>query len=258
MLPSPPGRRKKLLENITGCHIIEGHLGSRKQPRRVQSLGNRRTQLPRSSSQPAGHPETVLDNEPHLSSDDDDAPHEADDYHLETDNRLEEGAIRMEYEPQLRETQQRHIDQGWQERRETLYSHYVANLVSNTELIIARKDAIQAGVQAAIAAAASSCPCCHRSHQLTQQATQRILWVGSSFRFDVEVPVQLCHGCGTQNSPRPLDAGCMPATAVHSWDVSKAPYGSRPIWFDLSLVKVRLSRTCALLARAIEGFIVMT
>jgi hypothetical protein len=131
-----------------------------------------------------------------------------------------------------------------------LYTHYIASLVSNSDFVSARKEAIQSGVQAAIKAAASSCPCCLQSHQLTQQATQSILWVGTSFRFDLEVPVQMCHGRGTQYSPKPLEASCMPASQVHSWDVSKAPYGSRSIWFDLSLVKVRILFAGTLVAQA--------
>jgi len=250
MLPSPRSRRKDLLEQITGCHVREGLLRPKKHPRRVESVENRHVQLPRSFREP-GHPEQWLDSEPHLSNDDDDAPQEADDHHFQIDNRLDEGALRLEDEPQLREAQQRNSDQGWQERREDLYSLYVASLVSNTDLVSARKEAIQSGVQAAITAAASSCPCCLQSHQLTQRSTQSIMWVGTSFRFDLQVPVQMCHGCGTQYSPRPLEASCMPATPVHSWDVSKAPYGSRPIWFDMSLVKVRILFADALVAQAI-------
>ena len=239
MLPSPRSRRKDLLEETTGCRVREGLLRPQKHPRRVESLRNRHVQLPLSISEPE-HPEQWLGGEPHLSNDDDDAHQEANEHHWEIDDRLEEGAVRLEDEPQSREAQQRNNDQGWQERRGDPYTHYIASLVSNSDLVSARKEAIQSGVQAAIRAAARSCPCCLQSHQLTQQTTQSILWVGSSFRFDLEVPVQICHGCGTQYSPKPLEASCMPASPVHSWDVSKAPYGSRPIWFDLSLVKVRI------------------
>ena len=44
-------------------------------------------------------------------------------------------------------------------------------------------------------------------------------------------------------------ASCQPLRS--KWDVSKAPYGSRPVWFDLSLVKVRILFADALVAQAI-------
>ena len=255
MLASPKARRKKdLSEHITGGYATEGDLRPQKHPRRVQSLGNRHIQLPQSSRDPE-HSQPWLDGEPHLANDDDDddAPQEADDHHFQIDDSLEEGVVRSEDLTQSREAQQRDRDQQWQEKREVLYEQYVAGLVSNIDLVSAMKDAIQSGVQAAVTAAASSCPSCFQSHQLTQQAIQPILWLGANFRFDLEVPFQMCLGCGIRYSPKPLEAGCMPATPVHSWDVSKAPHGSRLIWFDLSLVKVRMLMPSALVAQAIGG-----
>ena len=205
MLSSPRSRRKDLLEQITDCSVKEGLLRSQKRPKRVNYPQDRGVQLPKSRSivREPEDPEHWHDGDGHLSDDDGDAYQATDDDHNENDSFLEGGEIRLEDEPHSREAEQRNSDQGWEVRREDLHASYVSNLVRNTEVVNTRRITIQSGVQAAIKAAASSCPCCFKSDWLTQQKTQGILWVGSSLRFDLEVPVQMYHGCGTQFSPKP-------------------------------------------------------
>ena len=84
MLPSPRGRRKDLLEQITGCSGKEmGLLKPHKRPRWCKNPRERSVQLPQSRSiigEPED-PEQGHNSDGHLSNDDGDAYQAADDYH---------------------------------------------------------------------------------------------------------------------------------------------------------------------------------
>lgn len=130
------------------------------------------------------------------------------------------------------------LSDRWDSIREDLTSCYIRQLEQNNEILKNRMLSVQRNVQNAIALAASECPACCSDAHLTLSKEISVLWVGSNFRFQVSVPVTLCHACCKNFAVNPLQAYCFPSTPVHSWDLRAAPFGSRPVWFDLGLLKV--------------------
>ena len=63
-----------------------------------------------------------------------------------------------------------------------------------------------------------------------------MLWFGQDFRFEIIVPVSVCGLCHVAFATDPLSVGCFPGSPGEALDVSTAPIGHSPIWFDLALV----------------------
>ena len=92
---------------------------------------------------------------------------------------------------------------------------------------------------AAIGTHLSRCPCCGSNEVCAQGPPVTVVWVGQTYRFELPVPICHCSLCRSIFSVMPLELNCLPATEVQSWDLTKAVYGSRPIWFDMDLLQVR-------------------
>lgn len=154
---------------------------------------------------------------------------------------FERGSIRPEIPPESSAAGSAdQLGDRWNSIREDLTSFYIRQLEQNTETMQNRMLSLQTSVQRTVNMAASKCPTCCSDAQLSLSKEVPVLWVGSQLRFQVVVPVKLCHACCTHSTVNPLQACCFPSTTVHSWDLKTAPFGSRPTWFDLGLLKVCL------------------
>ena len=69
-----------------------------------------------------------------------------------------------------------------------------------------------------------------------RRLVSQVLWYGQEFRFELSVPVEVCLFCQDTFTADPLSVGCFPGSPGEAWDVSTAPTGHVPIWFDLDLV----------------------
>ena len=161
---------------------------------------------------------------------------------------LERGSLSADRVPETSSGNPQAEGQRWDSLRRTLQEEYVCSLVQNTELLQMRKDSLRSTVEAAVRTAAQECPSCPDAdgQMLSNVRTVSVLWVGSTFRFELQVPISVCHHCSQHFGVVPLRAGCFPSTPVYSWDLTRTPNDVRPIWFDLSLIKVCLLDQCVL------------
>ena len=235
MLQSPPNKKSKLSQ-VTASTAVEHSYRRTRRSRIVR----------RSHSAPASREREA---ESRAAAGDDDRAAAQDDAVGFSDGD-EDAQFSWEREfilPQAHPSQQEHRSESsdqnslaWDTVRDCIFSSYVSELLPNTELVNNRKLSIQNSVQRAVSSAATSCPSCPTLQQnLTELKKVEILWVGSQYRFSVLVPVHLCHNCGSTFGIKPLQAGCFPSTPLHSWEITQARHGQRPLWFDLSMLKVK-------------------
>ena len=128
--------------------------------------------------------------------------------------------------------------------RPEMHAQYIECLAANRVMRMERKQQMESSLRTAIAALGSTCPCCGSNELRAQGPGVTVIWVGLTYRFELPVPISYCSLCQHTFTVRPLQISCMPATAVHSWDLTKAAYGTRPIWFDMDLIQVRSIQTC--------------
>lgn len=122
--------------------------------------------------------------------------------------------------------------------RAQMHAEYWKSLPANIVMFQGRKEATKVSLLAAIAAHGSHCPRCNNMDLHTQEPAVSVLWVGASYRFELAVPRRHCCVCQHSFSLKPLQLGCLPATAVQGWDLTKVVFGGRPMWFDLQLLQV--------------------
>lgn len=122
--------------------------------------------------------------------------------------------------------------------RAQMHAEFWRCLPANSMMFQGRKEAAEISLQTAIAAHCSQCPRCNSTDCQTQGPAVTVLWVGSSYRFELAVPRSRCCTCQFDFSLNPLQLGCLPATAVQGWDLTKVAFGGRPVWFDLQLLQV--------------------
>ena len=128
--------------------------------------------------------------------------------------------------------------------RPDMHALYLESLAANRGMRMERKHKMESSLRAAIAALGSQCPCCGSNEVCAQGQVVTVVWVGLAYRFELPVPMWYCGLCQQTFTVRPLQISCMPATPVHSWDLRKAAYGSRPIWFDMDLIQASYIQTC--------------
>ena len=131
------------------------------------------------------------------------------------------------------------LDSAFDLVRPEMHAQYLACLAANRKMCAERKQQMECSLIAAIAAHLSHCPSCGSNEVCAQGLPVTVVWVGLAYRFELSVPISQCSLCESVFSVNPLQLNCMPATAVQSWDLRKAVYGSRPIWFDMDLLQVR-------------------
>ena len=124
-----------------------------------------------------------------------------------------------------------------------MHAHYFECLAANRRIQLNRKQETESSLLTVIIAALSQCPCCGSDEVCAQGPSVIVVWVRLAYRFELLVPTYHCSLCQHTFSVRPLQVSCMPARAVHSWDLTKAAYGSRTISFDMDLIHVR--KTCS-------------
>ena len=122
--------------------------------------------------------------------------------------------------------------------RAQMHAEYLESLPANLLMFKGRKEATEVSLLAAIAAHGRHCPNCGSVDHCTQGPSVSVLWVGLSYRSELAVPTWHCCACQHTFSLKPLQLGCLPATAVQGWDLTKVAFGGRPIWFDLQLLQV--------------------
>ena len=240
MIQSPPGKRRKL-NLLTSATVVERDF----HPRRRNQSRRRARSAPAVGRQPVGDEGEAPSTDDAGPVDDDLAGFQGDgaDDHVEF-----ERSTCLPHFPQQQshrsETAQQNAN-AWDAVRDNVLDSYVRNLVLNAQLVSDRKLSLQSSVQRVISSAAGVCPSCDQLDQnLTFVKQVEVLWVGSHYRFIVSVPVHFCHCCNSTLAVNPLQAGCFPSTPVQAWDVSKTKQGERPVWFDLSLLKVRSTSPC--------------
>jgi hypothetical protein len=130
-------------------------------------------------------------------------------------------------------------DSAFDSVRPQMHAMYLSCLAANRVVCMERKQQMEESLLTAIAAFVSQCPSCNSNDVCAQGPPVTVVWVGLAYRFELQVPICHCSLCQHTFSVRPFQVNCMPATAVHSWDLTKAPYGSRAIWFDMDLLQVR-------------------
>ena len=127
--------------------------------------------------------------------------------------------------------------------RPEMHAYHLESLAANRSIQLDRKRDMESSLLTAITAALSQCPCCSSDETCAQGPSVKVVWVGLAYRFELLVPICHCSLCQHTFSVRPLQVSCMPATAVHSWDLTKAACGSRPMCFDMDLLQVRETLT---------------
>ena len=120
-----------------------------------------------------------------------------------------------------------------------MHAQYWESLTANLLVFEGRKEVSKASLVAAIAGHGSHCPKCASTDIRTHGPAVTVLWVGISLRFELAVPRRKCCVCQHEFSLKPLQLGCLPATAVQGWDLTKVVFGGRPMWFELQLLQVR-------------------
>ena len=107
------------------------------------------------------------------------------------------------------------------------------------------REAYRAEAVAAIAQACAKCRHCGRADRLlARDRDAHVLWVGSSYTFELPVPICFCQHCNKETAALPLEAECFPSTPSHAWDLCSVPCTARPLWFDLAMLEVRAHCLC--------------
>ena len=135
----------------------------------------------------------------------------------------------------------------WDRIRDELFSRFLSNSHIRAQRQSQQYDAACLEVQSEIDRLSAVCPTCgfRRIHARTEEdrvhitlrAPQRVLYVGVTHRFVVEVPVRLCGACGCAFSCCPLDLDCLPGSAIEAWNIVGCKKDHTPIWFSMGLVK---------------------
>jgi hypothetical protein len=121
--------------------------------------------------------------------------------------------------------------------RSDLRDRFVEGFCTNKAITETRKNLLERTLLEIVGTHNHQCSLC-LSSEVQQSRTVTVLWVGSAYRFEIEVPVWHCIACQECFTINPVEASCMPATAVQGWDLTKVPANGRALWFDLALVQV--------------------
>ena len=156
--------------------------------------------------------------------------------HLHHDSGMEEGHLDPDVPAAARQRAD-HEDQ-WAPKRELLLQEYLMCLPENDLRAERLKAAVRSEAVAAIAEACAQCRHCGRADGLHQVRDAHVLYVHSSYTFELPVPICFCQHCSGETAAHPLEAGCFPSTPSHAWDVCSAPSCARPLWFDLEMLEV--------------------
>jgi hypothetical protein len=246
MYRSPKGKKSKLAQ-YTHCNVRQRTIGSIRPSTEHTRVGNAGRGVDRApgaevfESQPVLVPsgaQTSAENVP-----------QPEDWSPEPTSQIHFSLERVSVHPAPAPSTSLDADEGlrWDRERSNLQTQYISNLVANSQFIRQQSDALQSAVSARIAAAAQECPnCCTSRAALSLRRTVSVLWVGISFRFTLDVPINVCQGCCQQTTVYPLQVGCFPGTPVYHQDLTTTPAGVQPIWFDLTLLKVGTACTRSL------------
>jgi hypothetical protein len=130
--------------------------------------------------------------------------------------------------------------QKWDAIRPEIYRSYVEQLPDQVALAAELKLATKVALEQRLAAVQ---PCCRRCGSLDTMQVQQpacVLYIGTEYRFELQVPRYSCHvvGCDGTFAPSPFAAGCFPATPVASWDVVQSRPGQGARWLDTRLLQL--------------------
>ena len=136
-------------------------------------------------------------------------------------------------------------EEQWAPVRRALLDEYLICSPQNKLRMERSKEAVRLEAVAAIAEACAECRHCGRADGLhPRDEDAHVLWVGSSYTFELPVPICFCEHCKGETAAQPLEVGCFPSTPSRAWDLCSAPRHERPLWFDLEMLEVRVHRLC--------------